>query len=37
MAKALVVRSGSKVLNDNLVDNDLDLLIFDVTKSEIVC
>jgi hypothetical protein len=37
MAKALVARSGSKVLDDNLVDDDLDLLIFYATESKIVC
>jgi hypothetical protein len=37
MAQALVARSESKASNDNLVDDDPDLLKFDVAESEIVC
>jgi hypothetical protein len=36
-AQALVARSGSKVSYDNLVDDDPDLLKFDVAESEIIC
>jgi hypothetical protein len=34
--QALVSRLGSKELDDNLVDNDLDLLNFTVVESEII-
>ncbi len=34
--QALVGRLGSKELDDNLVDNDLDLLNFTVVESEII-
>jgi hypothetical protein len=37
MAQALVARPGSKVPDDNLVDDYLNLLNFTVVESEIVC
>jgi hypothetical protein len=37
MTQSLVARPGSKVPNDNLVDDDPDLLNFDVAESAIVC
>jgi hypothetical protein len=37
MAQALVTRLGSKVSDDNLTDDDLDLLNFDAVESEIIC
>jgi hypothetical protein len=37
MAQTLVVRLGSKALDDNLADDDLDLLNFSAVESEIVC
>jgi hypothetical protein len=37
MAQTLVVRLGSKALDDNLVDDDLNLLNFITVESEIVC
>jgi hypothetical protein len=36
-AQALMAQSGSKVLDDNLTDDDPDLLDFNIEKSEIVC
>jgi hypothetical protein len=36
-AQALQARSGSKVLDDSLADDDPDLLNFDAAESEIVC
>jgi hypothetical protein len=35
--QALVARQGSKAPNDNLADEDLELLNFDMVESEIVC
>jgi hypothetical protein len=37
MAQALVARLGSKVPDDNLVDDYLNLLNFTVVESEIIC
>jgi hypothetical protein len=36
-AQALAARPGSKALDDNLTDNDLDLLNFDAAEYKIVC
>jgi hypothetical protein len=36
-AQALVARPGSKALHDNLADDDLGLLNFVTTESEIIC
>jgi hypothetical protein len=35
--QALVARLGSKVLDDNLADDDPDLLNFDAPESKIIC
>jgi hypothetical protein len=37
MAQALVAQQGSKLLDDNLGDDDPELLNFTVVESEIVC
>jgi hypothetical protein len=37
MSQALVARLGSKVSDDTLADDDLDLLNFDEAESEITC
>jgi hypothetical protein len=36
-AQALVVRPGSKTPGDNLIEDDLDLLKFDMAEPEIIC
>jgi hypothetical protein len=36
-AQALASRPGSKASDDNLVDDNLDLLNFNITESEIIC
>jgi hypothetical protein len=37
MAHALVARPGSKALDDTLIDDDPNLLIFGAVESKIVC
>jgi hypothetical protein len=36
-AKAMVVRPGSKALDDNLANDNPDLLNFDAAESKIIC